>query len=259
MINFIAGGKMGDFIHSLFVVKNICQQQNQQAHIYLSNQGDAWRFGLQKAYDDLKDFVMSQSYIDKFEILSKPLQDTFIDLNSWRANLGNINPTIGSYTKCWSDVLSQHYHFPISKEQYQWLHAYPNRLSHNKIVISRTHYRHNSAFPWPQIMNNPPCSAIFLASNMVEWNKFPYKSPHITLHQATSISEMASIIGSCKMFIGNQSAPFAIASALDIPRLVELELDPAMFYMGETKYSNNISWFLNDQMKHNSPNSIVQV
>ena len=65
---------------------------------------------------------------------------------------------------------------------------------------------------------------------------------------------MAAAMNGCKLFIGNQSMPFTIASALDIPRVCELHHASAEFYTGEHKYSDNISWFLNNDIKHNSPN-----
>ena len=47
MINFFGGGMMGDFIQTLYAVKNICQQKNDKANLYIGKQemfGDlAWK------------------------------------------------------------------------------------------------------------------------------------------------------------------------------------------------------------------------
>ena len=89
----------------------------------------------------------------------------------------------------------------------------------------------------------------FVTNDQMEWDLFPYKDK-AQLHLVKTISEMAIAINSGKLFIGNQSAPLAIASALDVPRVCELDYDPAPFYMGEEKYSNNIKWYLNDQVNN---------
>ena len=60
VLNFQAGGLMGDFINSLYVVKNICQKENAIANIYLSDAGEPFRYGIDKAYNDLYDLIISQ-------------------------------------------------------------------------------------------------------------------------------------------------------------------------------------------------------
>ena len=59
-------------------------------------------------------------------------------------------------------------------------------------------------------------------------------------------------INSSKLFIGNQSLPLAIASSLDVLRIAELFHSSAEFYNGEHLYSDNISWFIGNDIKHNS-------
>ena len=258
MINFMAGGMMGDFIQSLYALKNICEQKNDKANLYIANDGDIWKYGLQKAFDDLKTLINSQPYINKFNILPSNFNETFINLNDWRKIVAITHSQTGGYNKCWSEVLSECYNFNITNE-YQWLFSSKNNISNNKIVIHRSVHRHNNEFPWQKIINQLQVKALFLTSNLIEWDKFSFKSPNIQLCQVSSISEMTEIIGSCKMFIGNQSAPFSIASALDIPRLVELDYDPAKFYMDEIKYSNNISWFLNNSTKFLTKELLINI
>jgi ADP-heptose:LPS heptosyltransferase len=257
MIDFVAGGMMGDFIQSLYALKNICKQKNEKANLYIANDGDIWKYGLQKAYDDLKDLINLQPYINKFEILPASFNKSFINLSDWRKIVAITHDQTGGYNKCWTEVLSECYNFTISK-QYQWLFCSPNNISNNKIVIHRSLHRHNN-FPWKQIIDNSSYKILFLTSNIEEWNKFPFKNRNMEVHQASSITEMASIISSSKMFIGNQSAPFSIACALDVPRLVELDYDPAKFYMDEIKYSDNISWFLNNSTKYSATNSLIKL
>ena len=45
--------------------------------------------------------------------------------------------------------------------------------------------------------------------------------PDLRFQPVTNFLEMAGIINSCKLFIGNQSFPFSIAEALKVTRLLE--------------------------------------
>jgi hypothetical protein len=49
---------------------------------------------------------------------------------------------------------------------------------------------------------------------------FPFNKSVELIH-VKNVEEMINIIGSCKLFVGNASAPFAIASALNVNRVLE--------------------------------------
>jgi hypothetical protein len=53
--------------------------------------------------------------------------------------------------------------------------------------------------------------------------------------------------------------PFAMASALDIPRIGILYYNSAMYYQNEISVSKNISWFLDDNNKYNSDQIPIQI
>lgn len=256
MINFIAGGMMGDFIHSLYVVKHICNSRNEKANLLIAEgHGDVWRFNLQKTYDDLVGLMNLQEYIGNFGILDpSSFKEEAINLTDWRKNLDHTPET--GYLKCWTEVLSNCYNFAIPTD-YSWLTAGTNNLAQNKILIHRSTHRINGNFPWKNIIDNIHEDILFLCSNEKEWENFQFKNSKITVLKVNTITEMANSINSCKLFIGNQSAPFTIACGLDKQRLVELDSDPAGFYMDENKYSDKISWFLNQNKKFNSSKSAI--
>ena len=72
-INFICGGKTGDLLHNLMVIKTICESNNFKGVLYITNNrgygGDYFHFDIEKTYDDLEPMIMSQDYIESFHIL----------------------------------------------------------------------------------------------------------------------------------------------------------------------------------------------
>jgi len=241
IINFVSGAKMGDFIHSLYAVKNICEQRNTKANLMLDYTGDFWTYSIEKAYDDLYPIISKQSYINKFGYTAYNLEE-FINLNDWRKEVAKTHAETGKYNKCWSELLSSYYGFEIPNE-YKWLEV--NEVDENtkgKVVIHRSTHHHTSIKFWEDQINSLGEVPLFVTTNISEFEQFPYNyltKPYIL----KTVSEWIVSIASCKYFIGNQSAGFAIASALDKERLCELYLDAAPFYQNENKYSKNIKLF----------------
>lgn len=262
-INFISGGKMGDFIHSMYAVKHICEKENSKANIYITDNGfyggDKWTFGAEKAYGDILSTITSQVFVNKFEVLKRPMFEAYTDLNLWRNYVMQDYYSQGFFSKTWAEVLSYCYDFKISKN-YKWIDFNKqDNDTKDKIVITRSLQRHNRSFDWNKIINNIEEEIIFLTPSYPEWQGFPFKNKKVKLKVVSTIDEMVIGINSCKYFIGNQSCGFAIASALDVNRLVETNKIDAGFYKGESKYSENISWFLNDNDKYINENSLIKI
>lgn len=243
ILNLVSGGMMGDFINSLYAVKNICHKHRAKANLFLNNGGDPFKYGIQKAFDDLKEIVLEQPYINSFtlETASKPC----INLNEWRSGVRR-DYLNGGYKKSWSEVFSRYYRFNIPNE-YQWL--FTNKIdkkTQGKTLVHRSTKRHNENFDWEGVINE---DVLFITTDKNEYNGFAFRDK-VELYLVNTISEMAIAISSCKKFIGNQSAPFAIASAFDKERICELDKTDAIFYAGEVRYSQKIIVNL-----HNARNS----
>lgn len=253
-INFIHGGMLGDFIHSLQAVKHICEIRQCKANVYITDNihkygGDVWRFGAQKAHTDLYSLLFVQPYINKFEILPDGFNEQFVNMNNWRIVIEQLRAANGDYTMSWSEIFSHIYKYPCNAER--WISPILDYNSEKgKIVIHRSLRRHNDLFDWKTLLNKSTTEKIFVTCDVKEWEGFAYKENNIELKLVNTIYELADCIAACKFFIGNQSTPFALASALNVPRLVELEPPSCRFYMNESKYTNNISWFLNNEQKH---------
>jgi hypothetical protein len=234
-----------------------------KSNIYLTDNksygGDTWMLGVHKAQQDLYNTVISQPFVNKFEVLPDNFNEPFINLNSWR------NMVIGDYFRdkffyrSWSEFLSEHYKYEIPKT-YKWINIDKIDVeTNNKIVIHRSLHRHNQLFDWKRMIDSIDEEIIFVTCSNKEWEQFNFKQDKVKLKFVSTIDEMAIAINSCKYFIGNQSSPFALACALDVNRLVELAPEPSMFYMKENKYSENISWYLNDNKKYFNQTSIIKI
>lgn len=248
-INFLVSGMLGDFIHSMGVVKNLCALHGKTANVYLTDghHGDIWRFGVDKAYEDLKELVMAQPYMGDFSILENGQNiDGFINLNLWRISVATTHAETGKYDTCWGELLSSTYGYPIN--EYQWLQV--DTKPTDFVVIHRSLRHHNSNIFWERMFNRYKNKKIvFLTCDPNEYENFFLRN-RCKLLLATDILDMAQKIASSKLFIGNQSSPFAMACALDVPRICELYSDAAPFYIGEEKYSQNHQWWLNDKTQN---------
>jgi len=241
MINFLSGGKVGDFIHTLFAAKNICEQKGKRARIFLGG-GDDWTFGVNRAYKDLYSLVMMQPYVESFHVYGGEKID--INLNSWRDVVATVHAETGHYDSCWTELLMKEYDID-PPDTYKWLTApKDDSVTKGKVVIHFS-LRHDTGLEIERYMGN---DAVFITSNYKEWLAFPYRD-WAYLHYLDNITDMANAINSSSLFIGNQSSMFAIASALDVPRIVGLHPDAAPFYIGECKYSDNISWYLSSDIQ----------
>jgi hypothetical protein len=251
IINFLSCGQVGDLIHQLYIVKAICERDNAKANLYIADfpyglcACGNFTFDLNKTYADTVALISSQTYINKYEILPHGFSEEYINLNLWR------DRGVGNF-KTWTDLLSEHFSFGILPE-YKWLTVNKEfTLTKGKVVIHNSNKRHNNSFNWGQIINVIPDDVFFITTNQSEFDSFRIKHDKIKPLIISDVDEMASAINSSRLFIGNQSLPLAIASSLDSPRIAELHPNSAEFYMGEHKYSDNISWFLSNDIKHNS-------
>jgi len=262
-MNFISGGLMGDFIQSLFAVKNMCEKNNCKANLFITDGhgGDVFSYGVQKAYDDVVRLVYHQQYIQTFQILNKNVVgDSLVNLNMWREEAATEFHEDGEYKTCWSERLAKRFGFDIPSD-YKWITPLEvDYRTKDKIVIHRSKHRWGG-LPWQKILDEfHGDKIVFVTTNRHEYDLFREKFRgyvHIILLQ--TITELVNAIGSCKYFIGNQSAPFSIASALDVPRLAELEAGVWKFYKDETKYSKNLSWYLSEEEKYFTPESIIKL
>lgn len=231
MTYYLAGGRTGDLIYNLMVIK---QKGDTENVLLLTDNlkygGDLFHYDIDKTINDLSPFLLRQSYISKVEKLIGEPPLNFVNLNDWRSSpllfKGNIMKILqGTY-----NIL------PINK----WIDADVIDEFKNTCVIHRSLIRHNPNFPWESIIENEE-DIIFITLNPTEYHNFKFKDK-VKMHLCGSFLEFVNIINSSKKFFGNMSAPLAIAHALDHPRFAELYHKDQMHYIGDEEVSKNFNY-----------------
>ena len=113
-----------------------------------------------------------------------------------------------------------------------------NGINNNLVLI---HYSKSVVYPhsWykvKEILENYECR--FVSCNPDEYEHFPLKNL-VTYQQLYSIEEMYQMIHGCRLFIGNQSSPLAMAMSLFKPCIALLTHEP-WFYA--KKYYPKLWW-----------------
>jgi hypothetical protein len=231
-INFVAGGRTGDLLHNLIAVKLICEKNKTKANLFITDNGkfggDSFSFSIQKTYNDLKDLIEYQEYIDNFNILNEENEPKeYINLNSWRYK-GFLNTTN------WINLISKSYNTSVIYTN--WINYKKNSFYEDKILIHRSSHRRTDSFPWDSITKNNKC--YFITTDRGEYESFTYKE-RVELLFFDSFSDFAESINSCKFFIGNMSTPLALAHSLGVNRLAELYISDQVHYIGEENFLKN--------------------
>ena len=100
-----------------------------------------------------------------------------------------------------------------------WIIAPKDDQYGDKIVIARSHRYRSPLVDYSFLKKYR--NKIFLGVKE-EYDDLKQELPDLEFKPVKDFLEMATIINSCKLFIGNQSFPFSIAEALKVKRLLEV-------------------------------------
>lgn len=243
--NFLMRGKLGDFIQSLFALKNLCKQNNYKADLFMYDlpSGIGWERGIENTYAELYNIIISQEYVNSFSILEGKV-DNVIDL-------GNFIKSPLLYRACWAEIFSNQFNFKIEKE-YKWInYDNINPVLTDKILIHRrSKYPINIHFPYEQLIKDNPGKIVFISTDEEDFIKFPWHK-QIEFLKIETMNDWFTSINSCEIIISNISSPACIANALDAPRIIELpETIDAKHWMGEKNYSSNLFWLYDSYLNY---------
>lgn len=96
----------------------------------------------------------------------------------------------------------------------------PELLAGKAVVFHRSDGLHNPDFPWADIYQKYGHVAVFVGTP-AEHEQFVEEFGPIDYHPTETLADLARSIAGCRLFVGNQSCPYAIAEGLGIDTIQE--------------------------------------
>ncbi len=203
MQNFSHSGDIGDIIYSLPTIR-ACGGGN----LTLFHFSGRTAHGMSAAkVERIKPLLEAQDYIG-----SVTWSEEFVDhsLNGFRDHrlAGNL-----------SDMHLAAHGLSRKHRVKQWLHVEPEYGP--DVIINRTPRYNNEGFDWPAVVRKYSGRIGFVGSPE-EHGLFIDKFGEVPYVHADNLLKVARLIAGCKLFIGNYSAPAAIAEGLKHPMVIEI-------------------------------------
>jgi len=204
-ITYISGGKLGDFIFQLAVIHANYIKTGKKGILYIGDIGDKFFKSINDTYNDTKDFILKQEYIEDYKIYNR--EEYNINLSSWRDIVFQNNYN-------WIELFKRK--FNILFGLVKWINIEINDKLNNIILISHSLQRENTNINLKDYLNKYDNSKLcFICLDMNEYILFKSKTNlDIPVIFCNNITELLISINSCELFIGNFSAPLAIALSL---------------------------------------------
>jgi len=209
MRSFCHAGDIGDLIYGLYVMKKL-----DGGKLFVGTKTDLGsqlqpREGI--TYEvllALMPLLKTQGYVRGVQWMEHP---PFVDydLNNFRRHwLGQLKGT-GRYTH----LLEMHCKaFDVDLDWNEpWLNVPAKRVA--SVVIARSARQHSHRFPWKKVIEKYKGDCVFVgleAEHSAFCNNFGLVPWFKTLH----FLSLAEVINACDLFVGNSSAPLAVAEAL---------------------------------------------
>ena len=211
-IKYCSGGALGDFIHQLSIIKEIYDKTGLKGILYISNiarPSDSFPFGLEQAYKDTYEMVVSQEYIYSYHVHLG--EQCHINLSAWAFN----QPL---YVSNWEHIFSNEYGVPWCTSPYL---TFPNEKKfETSIFISSSIRRFNHHIDYKTLLSKLDRIPFFVTSVKSEYEYFKNHSGiDIECIYFDNLYDFHKAIYNCKLFIGNLSSPLTIAQACLKPRI----------------------------------------
>ena len=235
-ISVLVSGKLGDLFHSLYVCHHVYKTRNEKSIVYMTDAVEPFENGLENTFNELYVPIM-EDWCERFAIWNGEPID--IDTTQFRKS-----PYL--YNACWSEIMVKTF-FP--NESYvggAWIN-YAMQPQKGLLVVNR---RYKNEFTpiirqrYMAIIPHYP-KRVFVGSRR-DFDLFPLNG-EFELFEPQTIADWLVTINNADLFIGNQSAPLAMASAMDTRRIAELlpiNFPDGIHYRDESKYSSKFEGYI---------------
>lgn len=209
-ITYLAGGRLGDFILSLSVIKENYNNKNKKGLLYISDnykkKGGDFSNGVENTYKELYEIIIKQEYIIDFKIYNNEIYD--VNLSSWR---DIYSP--GNFHNIYSST------FGIDWGKTPWIICEKDEKWKNVILINTVTYRPSDFNQLTNFYNiktlYPNHKLVFISNRMCDYEIFKkIISIDCEYFCPKDLYETFVAINSCYLFIGSPSAYLSIGFTL---------------------------------------------
>jgi hypothetical protein len=178
-----------------------------------------------KSVDFIQSLILSQPHF----IVSKELVDESYDYNLDDRKQYPFDYKYGNIVRWYFLTYGITYNTTLP-----WLHVKPNKDFSQSIIIARSFRYRSPEIDYSFLSKYNNVCFVGLPDEFEDMQK---QIPNITYIKTATALDLAEIIASSKLFIGNQSFPFSIAEALKVKRVLEVYfLCPNVMVDGDNGY-----------------------
>lgn len=228
MKTFSHSGDLGDVLYALPTVAQLGG-----GHLLLGPRIKVRVPMTQAHFNNIAPLLRCQPYLGKVTFSYEPGE---VDFNLdkfrryWAANL--------CYGKSIAQFHADTFNVPFVNHTEPWLFtdALP-KLKPKLVVVGRSPRYRNTLFPWASVVEAYSKWIVFTGTPD-EWQDFCATYGPVDFHPTANLLDVARLIASCDLFIGNQSCPYAIAEGLKKRVIQEVHIaDPnCMFERPDAQY-----------------------
>lgn len=247
-INYLVGGRLGDMIHTLYVIMCNYKTYGIKGNLIVTNNkihgGDTFLKEPSELLESITSILMKNNYLDSITYNNEDYIDYDINLNMFR-----MSPKL--YTNNWLEIMMDTFSVPL--DTYPYLRYYEDNeessfdvseyvLIHRKVTEDRccqelTPFLNN-------IIKKNKCLYIYFGNDInMEFGE------SVRYHQIKNLKELMHFLKKSKFCISNQTGVLAFAFAMGIPVLCEHNVEKT--YMGHENYNYNFFWISKSDKSNN--------
>jgi hypothetical protein len=208
-VTFSHYGDFGDVIYALAAVRDLCEEAGEQASLYLYPYHGSRELMTADRAEAILPLLRHQPYIKAAEWSRRPRG---VRLDTALCKFAEPGFNI-------ADRVSHYLNIPHSDRRRPWLTAGdPVRAA--PVVFARGPRHRPPGFPWRQVVGRLGARAVFVGLPD-EYEAFCAEVGPVPYRPTADLLDLARVVAGCDLFVGNQSAPRAVAEGLKRPVVVE--------------------------------------
>lgn len=210
MITVSHAGDVGDIIYATSLIRAIASKLGDVVELVLHPGAGTRVVMTQATADSLGMLLSTQPYIGHVRYSESPEGRALDGWRQWYSGGASINLAALHF-------FGTEYH--PSWSLLPWL-TVPADVGAGPIVFARSPRYHNAMFPWRRVAEAYGADAVFVGLPE-EHEAFCRDVAPVAYRRTENLLELAKVIAAAPLFVGNQSAPYAIAEALKLDTIQE--------------------------------------